>query len=303
MTPSPTRSRLFAIAGLAAAVIIWSITPSVVRAFALETGPQDSVVIRMFSNCAFCIPLLLWVGPRIERADWPRLALVGVVGNFGYYVGSNFGFANLSAGAGGMLYASNPLMIAALAAVLGVERLTLPVILGLLISFAGTCYLFADGLGDGAGHPIFGGIMLLAGCACWAVYVVFAKPLIKKYGPAKITLWTTAICVVPALAFINGQSWHTAMNLTGPAIAGLIFLSLIGTLLSVNFWNYASALLPPSSVGASLYVIPPCIALFGWLFFHETTSAKTLLAGMIILAGVAVAEFGRSYFRRAKEVA
>jgi len=24
--------------------------------------------------------------------------------------------------------------------------------------------------------------------------------------------------------------------------------------------------------------------LFGWLFIHETTSAKTLLAGMIILA-------------------
>ena len=298
-----TQSRLFAIAGLAAAVIIWSITPSVVRAFALETGAQDSVVIRMFTNCAFCIPLLLWVGPKIELADWPRMLVVGVIGNFGYYVGSNFGFANLSAGAGGMLYASNPLMIAALAAVLGVERLTLPVILGLLISFAGTCYLFADGLGEGAGNPIFGGIMLLAGCACWAVYVIAARPLIKKYGPIKVTLWSTAICVVPALTFITGSSWHTAMNLTTPAIAGLIFLSLIGTLLSVNFWNYASSMLPPSSVGASLYVIPPCIALFGWLFFHETTGTKTLLAGMIILAGVAVAEFGRQYFGETKNAA
>ena len=298
-----TQPRLFALLGLAAAVIIWSITPSVVRAFALETGPQDSVVIRMFTNCAFCIPLLLWVGPKIDRQDWPRMLVVGVIGNFGYYVGSNFGFANLSAGAGGMLYASNPLMIAALAAVLGVERLTPAVILGLLISFAGTCYLFADGLGDVGGSPIFGGIMLLVGCACWAVYVVYAKPLIKKYGPIKVTLWTTAICVVPALGFITGNSWHAAMNLTTPAIFGLVFLSLIGTLLSVNFWNYAAASLPPSSVGASLYVIPPCIALFGWLFFHETTSAKTLLAGLIILAGVAVAEFGRTYFSGAKEAA
>ncbi len=56
-------------------------------------------------------------------------------------------------------------------------------------------------------------------------------------------------------------------------------------------------------MGAALYVIPPCIALFGWLFFNEATSAKALLAGLIILAGVAVAEFGRTFFSGAKEAA
>ncbi len=279
---------------LAVTVIVWSVTPNFVRAFALETGPRDSIVIRMWTNALFCLPLLLWAGPRIDRQDWPALALIGFIGNFGYYLGSNFGFANLSAGAGGMVYATNPLMIAALAIAVGAEKLSFPVILGLLISFAGTVYLFAEGL-SGGGNPVFGGLMMLFGCAAWAIYVVFAKPLIMKYGPLKITLWSTILCSLPAMAFASAQTIPTALHLSQGAIIALLVMSLVGTILSVLLWNYAAGQLPPSSVGASLYVIPPCIALFGWLYFGEATGSNTLIGGLIILAGVAIAEFGKSF--------
>ena len=280
---------------LATTVIIWSVTPNLVRAFALETGPSESIAIRMITNAAFCLPLLLLIGPRIDRQDWKYLALVGIIGNFGYYIGSNYGFANLSAGAGGMVYATNPLMIAALAIAVGSERLSLPVILGLFISFVGTVYLFADGLGSGgSGNPIFGGLMMLFGCACWAVYVIFARPLIMKYGPLKITLWSTMLCALPALFFTSAQTIPTALHLTHNAIVALLLMSLIGTIFSVNLWNYAAGHLPSTSVGAALYLIPPCIALFGWLVFGEATGVNTLIGGFIILIGVAVAEFGKS---------
>ncbi len=287
-------NHLWPVLALTATVLVWSVTPSLVRSFALETGPSESIVIRMFTNAAFCVPLLFLAGPRIERQDWAAMALVGFIGNFGYYIGSNFGFANLSAGAGGMIYATNPLMIAALAIAVGTERLSLPVILGMLISFAGTVYLFADGLGGGSGNPIFGGMMMLFGCAAWAVYVVFAKPLIMKYGPVKVTLWSTVLCALPAVFFASSQTANTALHLSHNAIIALLIMSLIGTILSVNLWNYAAGHLPPSSVGAALYLIPPCIALFGWLFFGEATSLNTLIGGLIILIGVGVAEFGKS---------
>jgi drug/metabolite transporter (DMT)-like permease len=280
---------------LATTVIIWSVTPSLVRSFAQETGPGEAIAIRMITNAAFCLPLLLMIGPRIERQDWKSLALIGIIGNFGYYIGSNYGFANLSAGAGGMVYATNPLMIAALAIAVGSERLSLPVILGLLISFVGTVYLFADGLGSGgSGKPIFGGLMMLFGCACWAVYVIFARPLIMKYGPLKITLWSTMLCALPALFFASPQTIPTALHLSQNAIVALLLMSLIGTIFSVNLWNYAAGHLPSTSVGAALYLIPPCIALFGWLVFGEATGVNTLIGGFIILIGVAVAEFGKS---------
>ena len=287
-------NHIWPILALATTVVVWAVTPSLVRAFALETGPSESIAIRMWTNAFFCLPLLLWAGPHLDRQDWPAMALVGCVGNFGYYIGSNYGFANLSAGAGGMVYATNPLMIAGLAIAVGTEKLSIPVILGLLISFVGTIYLFAEGLNGAGGNPVFGGLMMLFGCAAWAIYVVFAKPLIMKYGPLKITLWSTMLCALPALAFASPQTIPTALHLSQNAIAALLIMSLIGTIFSVLLWNFAAGQLPSSSVGAALYVIPPCIALFGWLFFNEATSFNTLIGGLIILVGVAVAEFGKS---------
>ena len=280
---------------LATTVIVWAITPNLVRAFALETGPSESIVIRMWTNALICLPILVWFGPRVEKQDWPALGFIGFIGNFGYYMGSIYGFSNLSAGAGGMIYAANPLMIAALAIAVGTDKLSFSMVVGLLISFAGTIYLFADGLGGGSGNPIFGGLMMLFGCAAWAIYVVFAKPLIMKYGPVKITLWSTILCALPSLIFASPQTISTTLHLSQNAIIALLIMSLIGTILSVNLWNYAAGHLPPSSVGASLYLVPPCIALFGWLFFNEATGLNTLIGGLIILAGVAIAEFGKTF--------
>jgi drug/metabolite transporter (DMT)-like permease len=287
-------SRLLPYVGLAATVVIWSITPSVVRAVSLETGAADAIVIRMLLNGLAALPLLLLLGPKIDWADLKTFLLVGIVGNFGYYIGSNYGFANMSAGAGGMVYATNPLMIAVLSALVGTEQLSLGIVAGLLISFAGTVYLFADGL-DGAGeHPVFGGVMMLLGCLAWSIYVIFSRPLIVKYGAPKVTMWVTALCALPSLIFSSPTTLPAIMHLSAMTIIYLLGLCFIGTILSVMLWNYAAGKLPPSSVGATLYLIPPCIALFGWLWFGEATGIHTLIAGLIILVGVAVAEFGKS---------
>jgi drug/metabolite transporter (DMT)-like permease len=289
-----SESRLLPYLGLATTVVIWSITPSLVRAISLETGAADAIVIRMVLNGLAALPLLLLIGARIDWADLKIFLLVGIVGNFGYYIGSNYGFANMSAGAGGMVYATNPLMIALLSALLGVERLSPAIILGLLVSFAGTVYLFADGL-DGAGeHPVFGAVMMLFGCLAWSIYATFSKPLIIKYGAPKVTLWVTALCALPSLVFSSSTTLPTVMHLSSLTIIYLLALCFIGTLLSVLLWNFAAGKLPPSSVGATLYLIPPCIALFGWLWFGEATGIHTLIAGLVILTGVAVAEFGKS---------
>ncbi len=285
-----------AVAALTLAVVIWGIVPSLIRSFALETGAADSIVIRMCTNAVLCLPLMPLAGWRIEKSDWPRLIILSCVCNFGYYAGSIFGFANLSAGAGGMLYATNPLMIMALAVAIGQERLSAPVVLGASISFIGTLYLFSNGLDSGVGgNPLFGGVMMLAGCFGWALYAVFMKPLVQKYGPLKITLYSTMLPALPSLFFYSAHTYSTFTHMSGNAIIALLTMGLLGTILGVILWNYASTHLSASSTGISLYMIPPGVALFGWLFLGETTGPQTLLGGFIIMIGVAVAEFGKSF--------
>jgi drug/metabolite transporter (DMT)-like permease len=54
------------------------------------------------------------------------------------------------------------------------------------------------------------------------------------------------------------------------------------------------AYLSSTTMGASLYLIPVLAVIAGWAVLHEKLTVSTLIAGVIILSGVAVAEFGSS---------
>ena len=69
-------------------------------------------------------------------------------------------------------------------------------------------------------------------------------------------------------------------------------LTFVGTLLTVSTWNFATARLQPTTVGASLYLIPVLAIASGAVVLGESVTTPTLIAGLIILLGVALAQFG-----------
>jgi drug/metabolite transporter (DMT)-like permease len=81
------------------------------------------------------------------------------------------------------------------------------------------------------------------------------------------------------------------------AIFSLIYLTFIGTLVTLGTWNYAVGQLRPTAVGASLYLIPVFAITAGTLLLGELITATTLVAGAIILLGVAIAQFGPVFMR------
>ena len=285
-----------AIVALVFTIFVWGVAPAFVRSFSLAAGPQDAIVIRMCFTALASLPLFLSSGWRIEKTDIPKLFVVACIGMFGYFLGSIFGYAYVPAGFGSMIIAVQPLLIALIAAMIGADRLTLPSVLGLLISFAGTIYLFAGNL-DGAMNfhdMMTGGLLLLFCDVAWAIYVIFSKPLLRKYGTMKISAWTLVLCAPPSLLFLSGTTWPAIMSLDGNALFSLFFLSVIGTLICLVTWNYAVPYLSSTTMGASLYLIPVLAVLSGWAVLNEKVTLSTIVAGVIILGGVAVAEFGSS---------
>jgi drug/metabolite transporter (DMT)-like permease len=98
------------------------------------------------------------------------------------------------------------------------------------------------------------------------------------------------LATLPALAFTSSEL-ETARNLDRSAFR-TAYLTLIGTLLTVSTWNFATARLKPTTVGASLYLIPILAIASGAALLGETVTTPTLIAGGIILTGVALAQFG-----------
>ena len=285
-----------AIIALVFTIFVWGVAPAFVRSFSLTTGPADAMVIRMCFTALAALPLFLFSGWRIEKADIGNLLIISVIGMFGYFLGSIFGYSYVPAGFGSMIIAVQPLLIALIAALIGADRLTLPSIIGLIISFAGSIYLFGGNMsGDMKFDDMLsGGILLLCCDIAWAIYVIFSKPMVRKYGTFKITAWTLLLCAPPSLAFISASTLPAALSLDGQAFFALFFLSVIGTVICVVTWNFAVPHLSSTTMGASLYLIPVLAVLSGWAVLHEKVTPSTLIAGFIILAGVAVAEFGSS---------
>jgi drug/metabolite transporter (DMT)-like permease len=275
---------------LAATVIVWGIAPAFVRSFSIAVGPWDSMFIRMTSVALLCLAFLPLSGAYIARKDWMRLLFVSWIGMFGYFLGSIFGFAYIKTGIGGILIAIQPLIVAILAAVLGTDRLTVPVIAGLLISFGGVLYLDIDKTSINSDEMFGVGMLLLCDIA-FAMNIVFSRPLIQQYGAFRVTLWTMILAAIPALFFFRPDVAQVITSLPMNAWGELFYLGFIGTILVVVFWNYAVGILRPTTVGASLYAIPLLAALSGWLILDETLTMRTIIAGAVILAGVAISEF------------
>ncbi len=294
-----------AIAALVYSVIIWGITPVMVRSAALALGPYDFLVSRMAISAVLYVGLLgLLTGFRMQRQDWPRLALVSLVGTLGYFAFSTYGFAHAPAGIGTLIMSTQPMLIAVLAFAVRVDNLNRLTIVGLLIAFAGSALLVW-------GDDISGGTVsrydLLLGCACifaasigWSVYVVFAKPLIQKYGALKITGLANILAALPCVPFLRPDMAQSIVNLPVPALWSLFVLFTIGTS-SVVTWNYAAGHARPTLLGMSLYVMPVVAVFSGWLLLSEPVTSHVILAAVIILAGVAVSQ-ARSFRYKATEV-
>lgn len=285
-----------AIIALVFTILVWGVAPAFVRSFSLTTGPSDAMVIRMCFTALAALPLFLLSGFHIDRSDFASLFVVAVIGMFGYFLGSVFGYTYVPTAFGSMIIAVQPLLIALIAAANGTDRLRPASIIGLTISFAGTLFLFGGNMGSDMnfGDMMSGGILLLCCDIAWAIYVIFSKPLIRKYGTFKITAWTLLLCAPPSLVFLSAGTLQTALALDGQAFFSLFFLSVVGTVICVVTWNFAVPHLSSTTMGASLYLIPVLAVLSGWAVLHEKITPSTLIAGAIILAGVAVAEFGSS---------
>src|SRR4029079_18946060 len=93
------------------------------------------------------------------------------------------------------------------------------------------------------------------------------------------------------------STWSTTLGLDQNAILSLCYVTIVGTVLTLGTWNYAVSKLRPTAVGASLYLIPIFAIIAGTVLLGEIITYTTLIAGTIILLGVAIAQFGPVFLR------
>jgi drug/metabolite transporter (DMT)-like permease len=284
-----------AILALTLTMLSWGCAAVFMRTLALSLTPENSLAVRFVLLSAVNVAGLLWLGTwRIPKADWPRFLVAGIAGMAGYNWFVNAGFELVPAGIGTLVTMIEPLMIAILAAMLLGEKLTRDVVLGVVLAIAGAIVLFWPDITSTAPSavPVMGVVYLLLCCLGWAIYTIATKPLLEKHDSFTVSAMTMLIAAplmigaasepLPALAArLDLRQWLE--------VAYLVLVSGIGGTL---LWNYGAKHLSSTAAGTFLYLIPVIAVAAGALVLDEPVTVYVVAGGMLMLAGVAAAQFG-----------
>jgi drug/metabolite transporter (DMT)-like permease len=290
-----------AILALFLTMFLWGSAAVFMRTLALSISPQDSLAIRYALLSVINIVGLIWLGTwRIPKADWPRFLVAGVVGMAGYNWFVNAGFELVPAGIGTIVTTIEPLMIALLAAMLLGEKLNRFIFAGVAVAMAGSVVLFWTDLTSTSPSaiPLKGVILLLACCLCWAIYTIVTKPLLDRHDSFTVTAVTMLVAAPIMIGIASEPLPALAARLDLRQWAEVVYLVIAAGIGGTLMWNYGTKHLSGTAAGTFLYLIPVVAVVCGALVLSEPVTIYVVAGGLLMLLGVAAAQFGPTLVAR-----
>lgn len=271
-------------------VVVWGINFPIVK-HAFEDLPPFAFNGLRFAAAAVLLLAFLrrHEGPiRLERADVPCLAILGLIGHAGYQTLFMAGLARTTAGHSSVILAMVPLFVGALAVLLGIERPSSRMWTGLVLAFAGIVVLVRDRVGLSAGaSTLSGDLITLAASLCWAAYTVLSRPYLLRFSPLRLTTMTLCfglpVILASAVPDLTRVEWGTVSL---RAWAALAFSTLFAIVLGYVIW-YTSVRTVGSARTAAFSNLIPVVALIAAnLVLREPLGPPQVLGTAIVLFGV-----------------
>jgi drug/metabolite transporter (DMT)-like permease len=233
-------------------------------------------------------------GARIDRRDWPRVVLLGVLVvplNQGLFL---FGMVRSTPSHASLLYALTPLAVFLLARAIIRERAPWSALAGILAALGGVAIILGE---RGLAHEmevLSGDLLILAAVLAWSLYTVLSKPLLARYDGRTVTtaaIVSGTVMTLPAL-FLPGAL--PRLDAITPAIGGaILYLGIVTSAIAYPLYMYALRHLDTSKVAVAQNTQPIVTAILSWFFFGERFSGPFFLGAALILAGVTWVETRR----------
>jgi drug/metabolite transporter (DMT)-like permease len=228
-------------------------------------------------------------GDRPGRRQWTAAAIVGLALLLGGNGAVAWAERTVPSSIVALIVALIPLWMALIDAVLLGRRPSGRIALGLLAGFTGAALLVGT---SASGSIPLGGMLLAVGASLsWASGSLYARnaPLPKRPFVGigmEMLCGGVAIFVVAVLAGDLGRIHLERVSLaSGVALAYLVvFGSLVG--FASYVWLLRNA--RTSLVSTYAYVNPVVAVFLGWAFLDEPVTIRTLIAGGIVVAAVAI---------------
>jgi drug/metabolite transporter (DMT)-like permease len=271
-------------------VLLWAANLPLAKDALREFSPLSFNAVRIpLAALLLWIPTLLVEG-RIHlrlRDIWKILAL-GTIGNVFYLTLFIHGLELTKAGNVGLLMSVGTIFTALLSRLSGHEHLGRIVWAGILLSFGGVAVILLESAEFAVGTGTLpGDLITLAAAACWSLYTVYSKPLMKSYSPLTFTTLTLSVGAI-VLFFISlpslaEQEWG---QISTKSYLELGYSSVFSLAVAYSIWFYCVDRLGSTKTAIYANLVPFWTLLFAWLFIGEEITLLQILGGILILTGI-----------------
>jgi len=276
--------------------VVWGTTYLAI-AIALETIPPLLLTGTRFTAAGvIMLALAALRGERIPR-DLKSLANLALVGFLLVGVGNLavvWAELHVPSGIAALLVATAPFWMAIIEMFrTHGERTTLRAAIGMIIGFVGVGMLVTPGVSGAWSIPfLLGALAIQVGGIAWQLGSAHSKYNLKHVplmaSAALQMLFGGLIVTIAGLA--AGEL--PRFVLTPRTFGAIAYLTLFGSIIAYSSYVYALAHMRTTFVALYAYVNPVVAVFLGWLILSEPLTPLSILAMIVILAGVALVQMG-----------
>ncbi|MEZ4938463.1 MAG: DMT family transporter [Crocinitomicaceae bacterium] len=218
--------------------------------------------------------LLFWMlyAFRFERVAKKDLLLLATCGLFGVAVNQLFFFNGLqltSSINSAIIMSTNPIITVILALLILKEKITWNRALGILVGGTGTILFIMNNSSESiSGDSVSGDLFIFVNSASYALYLVLAKPLMKKYKPLTVITWvfTFGLIYVSIFPLTFKELAYIQWDFPTEIWVRIIFVVIAVTFLAYLLNIFALKRVSPAISSSYIYLQPVLATVFLYLF-------------------------------------
>ncbi len=274
---------------------------------ALQVSDPLDVLAHRF-NAAVVVLLVAWLMGWVERPKVTGRQLLQLLSVSVFYPLLFFGLQALglqytTASEAGILSAITPVMTLLLASAILHERNTVGQVVGVVVSIAGTCYIFYKSGASLQGDSMKGNLLILLSVLSIVLYYIFGRKVNHRYRSMDITFVMLILAAVVFNAFALGRHIveGTLTDYVTPLcnvhfLGAVLYLGVLSSLVTSLFNNYALSHIPASQVAVINNLTPVISVVGGIVILGEELHAYHFIgAAMVILGVLATTLFQRKH--------
>ena len=188
-----------------------------------------------------------------------------------------------------LLTTTIPVFTLAISIILGHDKASFRHIFGIALAGVGVIYLVDPLRSEFSSQTTLGNILMVINSFSYGAYIAISRDLVKRYGALDVITWMFLIGAIVTLP-IAAYSWSTERFDLMPLNAWLamIYIILVPTVAAYYLNAWALMRVSPSIVAIYIYLQPLLAFGLAPLVLGERLTSRTLVACLLIFAGVAV---------------